>query len=410
MTEQEERAATSPHILRRMNAETVLRYALARGVFNASDVIKSTGLTRSTVIGLCDDLIELGWIGRLDDARLAGEYSKGRPARRYELHSRSGLVVGIDAGQHSVTVVVADLRGAVLSRINEAFTGDGLDPVHRLEVTEAAVAQALAGANATREAVQTTVIGLPAPIDERGHSPVGDDGYWTRMNPEFATAFADHGRVIVENDANLAAIAEQAIGAGSGTTSFAALLAGERFGAGLIVDGSLLHGRHGGAGEMRALDLVEGVGSAHGLAATAREWAHDAQAAGTLPAVSPLAQLSSNSITAEDVFTAAAASDPTALDIVRRLGSRLARVCLVLASLLDVERVIIVGAIAVAAGPVIDEARIVLDDFYPPVPEIVASTLGADAVVFGAIQRGLALIRSSPLSFVPLASPERTSK
>lgn len=392
------RAASSPRLVRHANAETVLRFALGRDVFNASDVIESTGLTRSTVIGICDDLMALGWIGQPGDSRDAVGYSKGRPARLFELDARAGLVVGIDAGQHNVTVVVADLRGEPLSRTHETFGGDGLDPDDRIAVTEAALEKALVDADASRDAVLATVVGIPAPTDERGRSPEGDDGYWARMNPGLTTALAGHGVIVVENDANLAAIAEQSIGAGQDTASFAALLAGERFGAGLIIDGALLHGRHGGAGEMRALDFVDGVGDASGLAVLARTWAEEAREAG-LPKGSPLAGHAGRALTAEDVFAAARAGDPAAITVCERLGARLARICIVFASLLDVERVVVVGAIAASAGPVIDEARAALDEYYPPVPEIVPSSLGADAVVIGGIQRGLSLVREHPLDF-----------
>jgi len=244
------------------------------------------------------------------------------------------------------------------------------------------------------------VFGIPAPTDEGGRSPVGEEGYWANMNPHVTSAFEGYGRVIVENDANLAAIAEQAIGAGRGIRSFAALLSGERFGAGLIIDNLLIRGRHGGAGEMRMLDIVEGVGSADGLAALARDWGREA----ALSTTSPLAALAPEEVTAEAVLALAASGDKQSLAIVARLGDRLARVCFVLASMLDVERVILVGAVAVAAGPIIEKATAVLEkDFYEPVPEIVPSPLGADAVVLGAIQRGLAMVQASPLGFTPVA-------
>ncbi|BDZ48308.1 hypothetical protein GCM10025867_05490 [Frondihabitans sucicola] len=84
----------------------------------------------------------------------------------------------------------------------------------------------------------------------------------------------------------------------------------------------------------------------------------------------------------------------------RLLGQRLARVCLVLSSLIDVERVILSGAMAAVSEPVIAEARAVLKtDFYPPVPELIASSLGAESVLLGAVQRGLALVRAAPLDF-----------
>ncbi len=59
----------------------------------------------------------------------------------------------------------------------------------------------------------------------------------------------------------------------------ATLLSGERLGAGLIVDGRLLRGARGGAGELRALDLIGDAGSSYGFGALARQWAQEMVAA-----------------------------------------------------------------------------------------------------------------------------------
>lgn len=382
-----------------MNAEVALTFALAGGAFNAADAMAETGLTRSTVLGLCEELVSLGWLDKLDDSRAAGEYSKGRPASRYEIRPGAGYVVGVDAGQHTISAVVADLRGD-FSRGVHLPVEETAEPGARRELTRAAIDQALAQAGVRRESVFATVVGVPAPVDEAGHSPSGDDDYWATMNPGLVDAFDGPGRIVVDNDANLAAIAEQAVGAGRDIDSFAALLSGERFGAGLVVDRNLLRGRHGGAGEMRILDLVDGVGTTDGLGALARELARQARREKRIPRSSTLWGSSAADLTSGRVFAAAEAGDEVGLEIVRLLGQRLARVCLVLSSLIDVERVILSGAMAAASEPVIAEARRVLQsDFYPPVPELVASTLGAESVVLGAVQRGLALVRAAPLDF-----------
>jgi predicted NBD/HSP70 family sugar kinase len=406
-------SVASTRALRRANAEAMLRYALSQDAFNASDAMDGTGLTRSTVIGLCDELVELGWLDKLDDARTAGEYSKGRPARRFRLRAGAGVVVGLDAGQHGLTALAADLHGTTLARVRRSFGEADRDPVHRVTVITAAIDAVLAEIGRSKDAVLVTVFGIPAPTDDEGRSPSGGDGYWLDMNPDLVGTFSDHGRIVVENDANLAATAEGALGAGRGTRSFAALLSGERFGAGIIVDGALVRGRHGGAGEMRVLEFVEGVGSAEGLASLAREWAREGGVAAGGPGSSGsgFAGAGSSGVglvaapTAEDVFESADRGDALSLAIVDRLGDRLARVCFVLASLLDVERVIVSGAIAAAAETVVAKAsRVLENDSYQPVPEIVASSLGADVVVLGAIQRGLALVREAPLSYTPAAA------
>ncbi|NVM99524.1 ROK family transcriptional regulator [Arthrobacter sp. SDTb3-6] len=392
-----EDVATSPQLLRRMNVGAVLRYALAAQTFLASEVMAATGLTRSTVLGLCDTLVAQGWIDEVADSREAGQYSKGRPARRYRLRDRAGYIVAVDAGQHTVTAAVADLRGTILARTGHTI--DGVQGPVRRTAARGAVDSVLAHADVRPEEVFLVVVGVPAPVDGQGHSPAGHD-YWQHMNPGFPAVFDDCGRTMVDNDANLAALAEHA--RNPGLDSFATLLSGERFGAGLVVDGRLLRGRHGGAGEMRLLDIVQGAGSSEGLGFLAREWAVAASKARTLPPGSALAQLPRAQLSAEAVFAAAAGGDAAAQGIVDRLGERLARVAQILVSLLDVEKVIVAGAIAQAAQPVIDKAAAVLDDvFQPPVPELAASTLGADGVVLGALECGLSMLRDEPLSFAP---------
>ncbi|WIB76668.1 ROK family protein [Curtobacterium sp. MCPF17_002] len=385
------------------SAETLLEYAFAVHAFTATEAIDATGLTRSTVLGACEELVRLGWVRELDDARAAGEYRMGRPARRYELETDAGVVVGVDAGQHRVTVLVADLRGAVLGRAEGALGDSGLDVPVRLRVLAETVTAALADATVDPARVLVTVVGIPAPVDAAGVSP-GDGGFWDRMNPGFGDAVPG-GRVIVENDANLAALAERP---SSGEASFAALLSGERFGAGLVVDGVLLRGAHGGAGEMRVLEIVDGVGSSDGIGATARTLVVEAMAArDVVPAGAPDGAtgrrpggLLGPESDAPAVFAAARAGDPVAVSIVDRLGDRLARVCVLLASLLDIDRVVVAGAIAEPAAAVIDRARALLDGgHFAPVPEIVASSLGADVVVLGAVEHGVDAVRADPLSF-----------
>jgi predicted NBD/HSP70 family sugar kinase len=394
--------ASPSQAARRANAAAVLRAAWGTTPFMASDVMASTGLTRSTVLGLCDDLVARGWITELEDARTAGEYRKGRPARRYVFHARAGHVVGVDAGQHRITASIADLHGRTLARTEHPLPGDGLDADARLAGVRAAVGRVLDDAGARKSSVLAVVIGIPAPTDAAGRSPRGDEnGYWSLMNPRLVDVFAQAAQsVVVENDANLAAVAEGAVGAGVGLSSFATLLSGERFGAGLIVDGRLLRGRSGGAGELRLLQLVEGVGSANGLGFVARELVRQAVDDGRVPPGSRLLLASPDELDAADVFAAAAQGDPAAAAIVERLGDRLARVCAVVAALLDVERIIVGGAIAPALGPVIDRATEKLAEFiHPPVPTLLASTLGSASVSIGAVHRALTLVRADPLGF-----------
>lgn len=390
---------------KRANAAAVLDYAWDQGAFTASDAIEATGLTRSTVIALADELVARGWFRELPNARAAGEYRKGRPARRYELRSSAGVVVGVDAGQHCVAAAVADLRGRELARAHTEVDEDSAE--QRLAVADTVIAKALSDAGAREQSVLCVTVGVPAPTDLDGVSPEGEQGFWSRMNPGFAAHLRERGEshrrlIEVENDANLAAIAEGALGAGAGASSYVTLMTGERFGAGYVVDGRLVRGTRGAAGELRLLSLVEGVGSTRGIAALLRDWAMEARE-DAVDESSPLMATPEAKLGAAVVFRAAAAGDAAALALLDRMAERLARICAVLGGLLDVERIVFSGAVADSIGPLLPRTAARLAELtHPPAPDLVASTLHGGVVSTGAVVRALQLVRANAIALDPV--------
>ena len=394
--------ASSTQLLRQINSEALLRFALQEQVFTAGEAMTATGLTRATVLGVCDGLVHAGWLEEVGDGGDTGRSNKGRPARRYRLREAAGVVVGLDAGESRLTTLVADLRGHELGKRCQRIDSHVLGRAGRLAAAAELVGRTLEDAGCDAGDVMLTVVGVPAPVDAAGLSPEGGE-FWQLMNSGFAAGLP--GAVMVENDANLAALAEQAH---DPSANVATLLSGERFGAGLIVDGRLLRGRQGGAGEMRFLDvfdnkLVSDEGGSDGLGALARTWAR--AGVHTYDGATSLRQIPEGNISAEDVFQAAREGDPLAQDIIGRLGERLARITVALASLLDIERVVIAGGISGAIEPVLERARDLLPtDSGLPLPRIVASTLGAEAVVQGAVESALIRIRREPAGFLPRAA------
>ncbi|WP_422115441.1 ROK family protein [Brachybacterium sp. UNK5269] len=414
-----DRGASSPQLLRRTNRQAVLQHALRAASFTAADAMAATSLTRATVLGVCAELVEAGWLHEVAGDRTEGAVQRGRPARHYALRSDAAVIVGVDAGQHTLTAQAVDLRGRELAAARCAVAGEldghdleeGAAPAEaRVETVHALIEQVLEQAAAGDRRRLLTVVGVPAPVDSRGYSPTGDQGYWPAMNPGLVDAL--DGTVIVENDANLAVIAEHALAAASGAPTgpdaaaasgsahMATLLMGERFGAGLLVDGRLLRGADGGAGEMRFLDVVFGDSrGADGVAALARRWTLEALARGET--TSPLAAVAAADLSAVDVFAAARDGDDLARSVLDRIGERLARIAAILSSLLGVERVVVAGAITSAIEPVLERARTALPEIStPPYPQLVASTLGRDVVVRGAIELALTRLREDPLDLL----------
>ena len=409
MSTAQDRGASSPQLMRRTNRQAVLQHALSEEAFTAADAMVATGLTRATVLGVCAELEQAGWLDEAPADR-DGVAARGRPARRFALRADGGLLLAVDAGQHTLTALAADLRGRELAAARTVvadapLVGSDIEAgaaaaEARLEALRTLLEDVVDQSGAPQRPRLLTVVGVPAPVDAQGRSPSGDASYWPAMNPGLVDAL--DGAVVVENDANLAALAERAhlMSLGAPADHLATLLMGERFGAGLVVDGRLLRGADGGAGEMRFLDGVLGDSrGADGVAALARRWALEALAAGEASPV--LSSIPAAELSAKDVFSAARDGDVLARAVLERIGDRLARIAVILSSLLAVDSVVVAGAIAEAIDPVLDRARRTLPRIgAPPLPHLAASTLGRDVVVRGALELALTRLREDPLALL----------
>jgi predicted NBD/HSP70 family sugar kinase len=247
---------------------------------------------------------------------------------------------------------------------------------------------ALAEAEVTRDQVLALCVGVAAPVNRDGISPPHPDGFWERTNPGLAEALRDWAPVVqIKNDAQLAAIAEGAEGAAIGCRDYVALLASERFGGGVVVDGHVLHGAHGGVGEGVVFDHIVGVGSAFGLRYSVQDQVRAAVDSGEIAQGSAVGRLvEADRIDPRLVLTLAASGDPDAVLVTSRVGATVARIVGVLGSMYDPARVIVCGAVAESIEPVLTAARRILpEELHLPAPEILASTLGAEVVSRGAV-------------------------
>jgi predicted NBD/HSP70 family sugar kinase len=406
--------APSSRMVREASARLVLDHMWDAPPVTGTDLMAATGLSRATVHDVCEELIARGWVREVANQREHGGYRKGRPARRYAFDPLAGLVVGVDAGQHRVDAVVADLRGVERGRHQSAPRSGFADAAERLAAVGDAVTAALAAADVAAtdvdaERVLAVTVGVPAPVDAGGRTAFRGNPYWELMNPDLGERLqARHGwPTIVDNDANLAALAEGWRGHGRGVRHFVALLAGERLGAGIVEDGRLIRGVRGGAGEMRFLGLVGGVGSADGIAKIARDRAREALAAPGARSLLTADPDAAPDPDAAQVFAAAAAGDALAAGVVDRVAERMARVIATLASLVDTEQVIIAGRVAASCGPLLAtlEERLALHG--DPPPRVLASALGGDAVMLGAVKRSLDHVQEHALHLVPAGQRSR---
>lgn len=390
-------------MLRRVNAGKLLGVLSHAGVMTGTGLIEATGMTRATVHAVCNDLISMGWVVELDAGRK--DTSVGRPSRRFVFNSRAGYVLGIDIGAARTTVLVTDLRGETVAKASRSVS-EVKDPAERTEVVHQTVVEALAEAQVADAQVLAAGAGIAAPVDRDGNILV-DDEFWRLFDAGLSERLTElHGwPVLLENDANLAALGEHWHGEGRGVGDLAVLLASERFGSGLMDSGRLLHGSRGGAGEMVFLKLVEGVGDTHGIARIARD---QGAAAVADPSVETTLRKAAGGgpVTAELVFAAAADGDEVALGILQHIVGRTARVVATLGTLFNPELVILGGAVAAAAGALLPDIEKQLAGFTSTPPRVAVSSLGDAIVSVGAVRHALNYVEQHALDLQLSCRPE----
>jgi predicted NBD/HSP70 family sugar kinase len=393
-------------MLRRMTASAVLDALRAGGPMTGSDLMNATGLARPTIHVVCNDLIRLGWIREMDN-RPAGDRRRGRPARRYEFQSRAGLVLGVDATDR-VTARLADLRGDCVAEASQPLAHVSVPVDERLAAVRRATDSVLASAAVDPAHVLAVAVGVPTPVDADG-IPVGRESYLPGLpgrdlRPEIG---GRHGwPVLLENDANLAAWGERWRGVAAGVDDLVVMVADERLGSGLFLGGRPVRGHAGGAGELRFFELIEQVGSTHGMTYMVRTLG--AEAVAGLGAEEPpdgpgrllwsLAGGDPARVGTATVLEAARAGDEVAVGIVDRVADRMALAVAALAGMLNPELVVISGAVADDGDLFLDRIRgRLLPDLIDTPPRVAMSTLGDHAVVLGAVRMALDHVEASLL-------------
>ncbi len=236
--------------MRRANLALVLGAVSRLGATSRAQVAEATGLTRAAAGSLVNALLEAGLV-REHGAALEGRV--GRPSTVVSLNDRGPAGLGLDVGVEHAGACVVDLRGEVRIHIRRPAGHRGQGPqtvaANLAEVAKAALARAdelgltLVGAGvAVPGLVGTSATVVHAP--NLGWHDVDLLAQLRDLLPDRLRALP----VEVENEANLGALAE--LWRGSGARDFVHVSAEAGIGAAVVVDGQLLRGKRGFAGEL----------------------------------------------------------------------------------------------------------------------------------------------------------------
>jgi predicted NBD/HSP70 family sugar kinase len=375
--------AGRPRLLRAINDRAVLDILLAEGPMSRPRLGEVTGLSKPTMSQILARLEGSDLVIR--SGNLAGK--PGPNAQLYQVNPGAAYAAGIDVTPSRMLAAVADITGGILGEYELRTPGRSASE------TVSRVCRSLDGALSVaglqRSDVDRLTIATPGAFD-----PGTQRLRYARHLPGWHASelLTDLGTALglpfeVDNDVNLAAIAEQHLGVAAEHEDFVLLWAEEGIGAAVVINGRLHRGATGGAGEVGFLPvpgtpLVRkvGVNNAGGF-----------QEIAGAKAVKGLArEYGVRGATAEAAVAAALATPGAGDRLIDELGHRLAVGLAAIVSVVDPGLVVLTGGIVKAGGErLLEVVRSELADLAVPRPQVELTAVPDRSVLRGALLAAL---------------------
>ena len=302
---------------------------------------------------------------------------------------------GIDLGGTTAKVGLFTTSGKLLEKW-EVSTDTSNNGAHILENLAAAVQQKMQEKGLSADEVEGVGLGVPGPVLDSSIVPIvcANLGGWGNRNVSIELSELLGGiRVLVGNDANVAALGEIWMGAAQGCRSAVMVTLGTGVGGGVIVNGKVIDGAHGAGGEIGHITVdrhetaacgcgkhgcLEQYASATGISRLARKkMEHETRA--TI--------LTKEDLSAKAVFDAVKEGDEVAIEVATEMGNYLGHAMADMAAVLD-------PAVFVIGGGVSKAGEVLLSFIEKPFMEkaffanknvkFKLATLGNDAGICGA--------------------------
>lgn len=238
--------------IRRASLSAVLGEIAEHGPGSRATLATRTGLNKTTVSSLVAELIAYDLVAGTDEDERAGRV--GRPAQTVRLNGEAIAAIGIEVNVDYDAICIVDLAGDVRYERRVEADNAGTGPAAALDRIGQLTADAIARTEAAGVRVVGATMAVPGLVEPGGQRLVFAPNLgWSdlRCGDELRLRLGRPAlRVSIENEANLAVLAEHSGGAARGRADVVCVTGSVGIGGGLLVRGALLRGHHGFAGEL----------------------------------------------------------------------------------------------------------------------------------------------------------------
>lgn len=232
--------------IKNLNRSIVLNLIRFASPLSRVEISRRTGLTKATVSAIVDLLIQEKYVTEIG---LVSSGSVGRRPVSLCFNPDVGRVIGVDVGVDYYRVLVLNLSGTVVDSYEDTpvETDNAADVIRHISQM---IKQAIKEAVPSELGVIGVGIGIPGLIDAKKGTVLNAPNLHWQDIPLGSMLKAELGLpVIIDNEANAGAIGEQLFGAGQGISNMVFLSLGRGIGTGIILNGHLVRGEAGIAGE-----------------------------------------------------------------------------------------------------------------------------------------------------------------
>lgn len=392
-------------LVKRINKALVLNTIRKKDVIFRAEIAKKTGLNRSTVSALVDELLADGLI--LETG--TGVSQGGRKPVILSINKDFGSVIGIDLGVNYILSVLTNFAGDILWE-KRLIVPTNVPQQQRLDDLYSLIEETLRHAPPTVRGIIGIGVGVPGIVNyQEGLILLAPNLRWKNVHLRTMIEERFHIPVCIDNEANAGAIGEKWFGMGKKASDFVYVSAGTGIGTGIIINNELYRGASGLAGEMGHMTID--AGGRPCLCGNVGCWEEHASEKALFhylrehldnAASSHLHIHSLDQMTALDINEAAKAGDPLASQALRHVGRQLGVGVAGLINTFNPGIVIIGNALALAGDYIMDElyhevSRRCFTAKYFPV-KIVLSALNLKACAIGAVSLVISKVYSAPVT------------
>ena len=240
-------------LVRTMNLSVVLNCLRERAPLSRAQLAEITGLNKTTVSSLVGQLLQHQFVREIG----CGPSSSGRPGVLLELNPNAGSIVGLEIGVDFILLLLTDFKAQTLWRWEER-NGSDKRPEWVIQQAGDIVERALAQSRQLGLSVLGLGVGVPGLVDvTTGTVLFAPNLQWhdVPLEQELTKRFSIP--VLIDNDANTAALGEKYFGVAQASENFIYLSAGVGLGGGIFIADELYRGQRGYAGEVGHMTIVE---------------------------------------------------------------------------------------------------------------------------------------------------------